>query len=85
MISVSFEFHDSISNYEKNIKRIYAYDILASLTKDNPGMFSDFCDEYGYEEDSRKAFTTYEAVCEEWKKVSSFFSAAEIEELREVQ
>ena len=82
---VEFDFHDSISNYEKNIKRIYAYDVLACLTKDNPGMFSAFCWEYGYDEDSRKAFAEYEAVCEEWKKVSSFFSASEIEELREVQ
>ena len=83
--TVEFDFHGSISNYEKNIKRIYAYDILASLTKYNPGMFSDFCMEYGYDEDSRKAFSTYEDVCEEWKKVSSFFSASEIEEMMEIQ
>lgn len=82
MLSVSFDFHDSISNYEKNIKRIYAYDILASLTKYNPGMFSDFCNEYGYDADSRKAFATYEAVCEEWKKVSSFFTEEELEEMQ---
>lgn len=82
MLSVSFDFHDSISNYEKNIKRIYAYDILASLTKYNPGMFSDFCAEYGYDADSRKAFATYEAVCEEWKKVSSFFTEEELEEMQ---
>lgn len=85
MISVSFEFHDSISSYEKNIKRIYAYDILASLTKYNPCMFSDFCMEYGYDEDSRKAFEVYTAVCKEWRKVSSFFEPEEIEEMREIQ
>jgi len=70
---------------DKNKRVLHAYDVLACLTKDNPGMFSDFCSEYGYEEDSRKAFSTYEDVCEEWKKVSSFFSASEIEELLEVQ
>ena len=64
---------------------LQAYSVLACLTKYNPGMFSDFCMEYGYDEDSRKAFAEYEAVCEEWKKVSSFFSASEIEELLEVQ
>ena len=85
MVSVSFYFHDSISNYEKNIKCIYAYNVLACLQKYNPGMFSDFCAEYGYDADSRKAFALYEAVCEEWKKVSSFFSAAEIEEMQEIQ
>ena len=83
--TVEFDFRGSISNYEKNIKRIYAYDILACLTKYNPGMFSDFCMEYGYNEDSRKAFEVYTAVCEEWKKVSSFFSASEIEEMMEIQ
>ena len=82
---IEFDFHGSVADYEKNIKRIYAYDILACLTKYNPGMFSDFCMEYGYDEDSRKAFSTYEDVCEEWKKVSSFFSASEIEEMMEIQ
>lgn len=84
MISVSFEFHDSISNYEKNIKRIYAYDVLACLTTYNPGMFYDFCDEYDYDKDSRKAFAIYEATCKEWKKVSSFFKPKEIEEMQEI-
>lgn len=98
---IELEFHGSIADYEAakigvrtkgyylkpdKAKRIlHAYDVLTCLTKDNPGMFSDFCSEYGYEEDSRKAFSTYEDVCEEWKKVSSFFSASEIEEMKEIQ
>lgn len=61
------------------------YDVLASLTKYNPGMFSDFCSEYGYDNDSRKAFTIYESVCEEWNQVSRFFTKQEIEEMQEIQ
>ena len=86
---VEFDFHGSIADYEakkgKERAILHAYSVLACLTKYNPGMFSAFCMEYGYDEDSRKAFEVYTAVCEEWKKVSSFFSASEIEELREVQ
>ena len=85
MVSVSFYFRGSVADYESNKKHLPAYDVVTSLTKYNPGMFSDFCAEYGYDADSRKAFTTYGAVCEEWKKVSSFFSAAEIEEMQEIQ
>ena len=83
---VEFDFRGSIADYEAHQRAVlHAYSVLACLTKYNPGMFSDFCMEYGYDEDSRKAFEGYTAVCEEWKKVSSFFSASEIEELREVQ
>lgn len=82
---VDFEFHGSIADWKTGKRILHAYDVLTCLTKDNPGMFSDFCSEYGYEEDSRKAFSTYEDVCEEWKKVSSFFSASEIEEMKEIQ
>jgi hypothetical protein len=85
MISVSFDFHGCFAHYESNKKHLPAYYVVSSLTKYNPGMFSDFCFEYDYDEDSRKAFSTYEDVCEEWKKVSSFFSAAEIEEMQEIQ
>lgn len=85
MVSVSFDFHRSVADYESNKKRLPAYDVVSSLTKYNPGMFSDFCSDYGYDEDSRKAFTAYGEVCAEWRKVSSFFSAAEIEEMQEIQ
>ena len=70
---------------DKACEVLSAYSVLSCLTKYNPGMFSDFCLEYDCDEDSRKAFEGYTAVCEEWKKVSSFFSASEIEQLQEVQ
>lgn len=61
-----------------------ACDLLACLTKSNPGTFDNFCDEYGYDNDSRSAERTYNAVVQEWLKVSSFFTAEEIDELQEI-
>lgn len=61
-----------------------AYDALCCLTKSDPGSFSDFCDDYGYDEDSRKAHSTYEAVVAEWEQVSNFFSSEELDQLQEI-
>lgn len=61
-----------------------AYTILSGLTKYDPGTFADFCAEYGYDTDSRRAERTYFAVQEEWKRVEAFFTAEEREDLREV-
>lgn len=62
-----------------------AYDLLASLTKSDPGSFDDFCADFGYDTDSRRAYATWEAVCEEWRKVEAFFSGEELEQLEDIQ
>jgi len=62
-----------------------AYDVLTSLTKYDPGTFDDFCSEFGYDEDSKSAEHTYNAVKEEYLKVISLFTDEEIEQLREIQ
>lgn len=61
-----------------------SYDVLACLTKYEPGDFNNFCFEYGYYTDSRKAEKTYKAVIKEWDKVSKFFSEEELDVLREI-
>ena len=61
-----------------------AYDILACITKSEPGDFRDFCGEYGYDEDSRKAEKTYKAVLKEWAGVSKIWDSSEIEQLQEI-
>ena len=61
-----------------------AYDILACLTKYDPGTFEDFSSDYGYDEDSRKAESTYKAVCKEWRNVERVFGDC-LDELREIQ
>ncbi len=62
-----------------------AYDVLASLEKDDVGSFEGFCGEFDYDVDSIKALKIYKAVCKEVKKVNMFFTNEEIEELREIQ
>lgn len=61
-----------------------AYDILACLTKSNPGTFENFCGDFGYNEDSRKAEKVYNAVTQEYLKVTSFFTAQELEALQDI-
>lgn len=62
-----------------------AYDLLASITKYNPGTFDDFCSEYGYSNDSISAEEAWQAVREEWSDVRSFFTKDELEQLQEIQ
>jgi len=59
------------------------YDILACITKSDPGSFKDFCGNYGYDEDSRKASDVYIAVQKEWEQVDNLFHdvLAELEEI----
>ena len=61
-----------------------AYCILASLQKYEFENFQDFCDQYGFNNDSIKALKTYNNVVDEYKKVVYFFSDQEIEELQKI-
>lgn len=73
---------DSMIPTQRNIPT--SYDLLACLTKNDPGTFGDFCGDMGLDTDSRKAEKTYFAVQEEWEKVRGFFSKREIEALQGV-
>jgi len=59
------------------------YDVLSCLTKYDPESFSNFCSEFGYDEDSRTAERIYKAVCKEWQSVDRLFSDC-ITELQEI-
>lgn len=48
-------------------------DILSCLTKNDPGTFDEFCSEFGYDTDSRRAEKTYKAVVKEWAGVDRVF------------
>jgi len=61
------------------------YDILACLTTYDPNTFEDFCSEFGYDTDSKKAEKTYNAVVNEYKNVCALFTDEEIELLQEIQ
>lgn len=62
-----------------------AYDVLACLTKYDPGTFEDFCSDFGYDTDSRTAKKTYKAVKKEWANVQTIWDDSEIEQLAEIQ
>jgi hypothetical protein len=61
------------------------YSVLSSLTTIPVDTFEDFCDNYGYDKDSIKAFKIYELVKEEWRNIQMLFSDEEIEILSEIQ
>ena len=61
-----------------------AYDILACLTKYDTGTFDNFCADFGYDTDSRKAEKTYFDVQREYQGVCLIWNAKEREELAEI-
>lgn len=77
-------FHDSIANtkYLKSEKP-GAYDVLACITKSDPGEIWDFFADYGYEANKESA-AVYRDVKKEWEEVSGFFTPEEIEQLQEI-
>ena len=75
--ALTVSYGQSIANKGKKPSN---YDILACLTKYDPGQFEDFCSDFGYDADSRD---TYEAVCKEWQGVREVFLGI-LEQLQEI-
>lgn len=71
-------------SHPKHARVPTAYDVLAAITKSDPGTFGDFCGEYGYDTDSRRAMDTYLSMQNEWARVRAFFTGEELEELQEI-
>ena len=59
-----------------------AYDILACMTKYDPGTFDEFCSEFGYDEYSKTADKIYIAVIKEYKQLERIFTTEQMEELQ---
>lgn len=80
-----FNFGQSINNSTGDGgNKPTPYDVLTCLTKYEVGSFENFCGDYGYDIDSRKAYKTYKAVMKEWKNVELLFSPEQIELLQEI-
>jgi len=79
--SYTFYFGQSIASGDDKPSM---YDVLACLTKYDPGSFENFCSEYGYDTDSRKAEKTYKAVCKEFAAIERLFWDI-LDELQEIQ
>ncbi len=78
-----FNFGQSITNSNKNIAPT-PYDVLACITKYDCGNFENFCNEFGYDIDSRSAYKSYKAVMKEWKNVELLFTPDQLEILQEI-
>ena len=92
----SLTFSDSIFNTQKNEERRKgrryiqtpgAYDILAALTKYDPGDFDDFLSDFGFHITSHreyhKLFSLYYGVKDEYTSVYKMFSDC-MDELSEI-
>lgn len=82
-LNVTFDCRNSYMK-NRNFAEPNAYSILACLTKCDPETFEDFCGNYGYDIDSRKAEKTYRGVVEEYKNVAMLFNDNEIELMQEI-
>lgn len=60
------------------------YDVIDCLEKYDVGTFEDFCSEFGYDEDSRRAERIYIAVVKEFKELQKIFSEEQLEILRDI-
>jgi len=67
----------------KRAKKPTSYDILACLTKYDPGTFDDFCSDFGYTHTTKGAQKTYFAVQKEFSECQKMFGDV-IEELAEI-
>ena len=70
-------------NYKPNVDRRQpsAGSVLMCLEYNNPGTFEEFCDEYGYDTDSRKAEKIWRACIDQYLALSAMYSPDELEAL----
>lgn len=74
-------------NPAKHAKKPTNYDILACISGDINGhesTFSEFCSEFGYNNDSIRAKGIYESVCDQARSLARLFSQDELMELQEI-
>lgn len=77
--SYSIKFGQSIFNSGKEPT---IYSVLSCLTKHDPGDLQNFCDEFGYDIDSKKAEKIYNAVLDEFNNMKMLFCDYELEILQ---
>lgn len=82
-----FDFWGSIKDADDGVETVTPYDVLACISGDayTPETFKDFCAEYGYESDSIKALQMFRRCSAFAKRLRAFFTAAELEQLQEIQ
>ncbi len=85
---ITFPFWNSIHAKEQAQKSIAKsdkpskYDVIASLDAMYNDTFEDWCLSYGYDDDSREAYQTYQACIELDAKLKKVFTSAQLEALQ---
>ena len=88
---MTFTFGQSYSDSYNNdkqpiIEHPTPYEILTSLGYTCDGSFNDFCLDFGYDTDSRKALDNYLAEQKQWYDLLSLgYSDKEMEQLQDIQ
>lgn len=88
--SCEFEFRTGIGHRSKKTGvaiKPSATSVLSCLVKDATALnqsFYNWCDDYGYSNDSLKALNTYNECCETATKLRQVFKAAEITKIEEL-
>lgn len=84
----SRDFRDGVSalpfNHRTPRPKVTAYAVITRLERDPADSFEDWCNDYGYDTDSRRAESIYQACQKQWREVVGFFTPEEIEKLREI-
>lgn len=79
---LTFAFWNSL-HAQQTGEPLTAYDVLACLSSDAfcPDTFEDFCAEYGYDVDSRKAWSTFLRCAQFAQRLHAFFTEEELQDL----
>lgn len=79
-VEISFVFHDSIYNFEQHID-VNLCNVLACIGADYycPDTFEEFCDEYGYNDDSITHRELFYKCKEHTRKLKRIFTDKDIE------
>lgn len=79
-----FKYHEMKATEKSHAVKPSVYDVLTSLQSYVPESFDDFCSNFGYDTDSRRAEATYQAVKEQVTALQTLFSDDEMQMLADI-
>lgn len=81
-----FDFWGSQNDARAN-RHPVAYDVLACISGEAhcAATFKEFCSEFGYDEDSRSAYSTFKRCSTFARRLRAFFTEEELKGLAEIQ